>query len=132
MRCTLRSHTRFLALALQALPLPFAFGHVAAPKRLLVHQSQNLPRLRLHRQHTLEQIAVMTVIANGTQSLCLGMLLIVHLRSILNQQNPLVLARGLAALLQMGSHQLLIVHIWALQHAIGPVQSRFALHLLGQ
>ncbi len=132
MRCTLRSHTCDSRSRCKRCHCRSPFGTRLEQKRLLMHQSQNLPRLGFHRQHTLEQIAVMAVLANGTQSLRLGMLLIVHLRRILKQQNPLVLARGLAALLQMGSHQLLIVHIGALQHAIGGMQSRFALHLLGQ
>ena len=97
-----------------------------------MHQTQHLATAGQHRQHALQQIAVMAAVADGTQSRGRGMVLLVHFGGLLDQQDLLGLAGLRARLLHMGADQLLIGHIGRLQEAIGRLRGRFILHLGGQ
>ena len=74
-----------LAGALLHLPGRFAFGCRLAQKRFLMHHAHHFFCRGIQCQHTLQQKALMTAIANGSQSPRLGMLLIIHFGGILNQ-----------------------------------------------
>ena len=129
-------HTAFpylrLARALLALPPRFSLGSRVSQERFLLHQTQHLPTLGHHRQHALQQVAMMGPIADRSQSRRRGMLLVVHFRRILDQQHLPLLPRLRARLLHMRAHQLLIGHPRRLQEAIGRLQGRFLLHLRRQ
>src|SRR6266566_6995899 len=77
-----------LAGALLHLPGRFAFGCRLAQKGFLMRHAHHLLARRIQRQHTLQQKALMAAIANGSQSLRFGMMLIIHFGCILNQQDP--------------------------------------------
>ena len=73
--------------------------------------TQHLATGRFDSQDRLQQEAVVRAIADGTQSRGRGMVLIVHFGRVLDQQHLLVLAHGLARLLDMRVHQLLIADL---------------------
>jgi len=75
---------------------------------------------------------VLAAVADGSQPARGGMVLVVHLGGILDQQHLLVLSGLRARLLQVRPQQLFIGHIGCLQEAIGRLHGRLLLHLGGQ
>src|SRR3989442_1269781 len=74
----------------------------------------------------------MASVADGTQPTCFGMVLVIHFRHILNQQDPLLLLHEAVRLLQVGTHQLFIARLCTLQEAVGRFGACRPPQLLGQ
>src|SRR6266566_1155292 len=74
----------------------------------------------------------MASVADGTQPTCFGMVLVIHCRHILNQQDPLLLLHEAVRLLQVGTHQLFIARLCTLQEAVGRFGACRPPQLLGQ
>jgi hypothetical protein len=88
-----------------------------------VRQPQHLSALWYHRQYALEQKAVMAAIANRPQSRSAGMVLVIHFRGVLDQQDPRLLAHLRARVLQMGLQQDLVADL-RMYKTIGGFQRR--------
>src|SRR5437016_13903310 len=74
----------------------------------------------------------MASVADGTQPPCFAMLLVIHFRHILKQQDPLLLLHEAVRLLQVGTHQLFIARLCTLQEAVGRFGACRPPQLLGQ
>jgi len=130
--CLPLPHLRFFLLAFVSLMTRFSCGSGLTQKGFLSRDSQHLFARRFHRQHRLQQIALMASVANRTQPARFGMVLIIHFRHVLYQQHPLLLLHHRLGLLQVRTHELFIAGLRTLQEAVRRFGGALASQLLGQ
>ena len=98
-------HLRF-PLALLSLALGFSLRRWLTQEGLLLRNPQHFATLRQHRQHGLQQEALMAPAADGTQARGRGMRVIVQVGRVLDQQHLRLLTSRFPRLLQMRADQL--------------------------
>ena len=119
-------------LTLLSLTLGFSLRRWLTQEGFLLRNPEHLATLGQHRQHRLQQKALMAPGTDGTQARRCGMRVIVHVRRVLDQQHLCLLTSRFSRLLQVWADQLLIADTGVLQEAIGSMQSPLIGHLPGQ
>src|ERR1700681_2024086 len=110
--CLPKPHRRFFLFAFIALVTCFTTWSRLPQKRFLCRYSQDVPVRWIDRQDRLQQVALrMISFTNRTQSPGSWMMGVVHLRHVLNQQDPFLLLHHRLRLLQMGSDELFIARL---------------------
>jgi len=93
-----------------------------------MHDPQDLALLGIHCQHGLQQHPMLFLVLKGSGSGGGGMMRIVEIGGILDQQHSSMAARLLLGLLHMGMHQPFVGHIWRFQQAIGGLEFGLRFH----
>ena len=117
--------------SLSSLRTRFAFGRRLPDKGLLMSTSQDLMRGRINRQDGLQEQATTAIIADRSQTGCLGMRSVIEVRGILHQQDHRQRLHLAARLLIVGLHQFLKGDIGLIEQTIHCLDLFPPLHLGG-